>query len=153
MENFREQLIKYYSQSNKFGKYLGAELTKFEDEGIEYRLPITDVHLATPTTAHGGVISGFMDGVLGVAALYVSSEFGNLVSTVEFKINYLMPVRKGDVLIGVGEVVSKGKRIIIVQGEIHVEATGEKVAIATGTFNAYPYQKSGMKISDFDSIS
>lgn len=153
MENIREQLIKIYNQTNQFGKLLGTELIKFEEDGIQYRLPIEGKHLATPTTAHGGVLSAYMDGILGVAALYVSSEIGCLVSTVEFKINYLKPVRKGDVLIGNGKVISKGKRIIIVQGEIVNEATGERVAIATGTFNAYPYEKSGMTRSDFDSVS
>lgn len=153
MENIRDILIKVYSQTNKFGELLGINLTKFQADGIEYRLPISEKHLATPTTAHGGVLSAYMDGILGLAALYVSSENGCLVSTVEFKINYLKPVRKGDVLIGKGTVISKGKRIIITQGEIIDEATGDKVAIATGTFNAYPYQKSGMNMTDFNADS
>lgn len=150
MENFRESLIKIYSQTNQFGELLGTELLKFEEDGIQYRLEISDKHLATPTTVHGGVLSAFMDGILGVAALYVSSEFGCLVSTVEFKINYLKPVRKGEVLLGNGTIVSKGKRIIITQGEILNETTREKVAVAMGTFNAYPYHKSGMSQDDFD---
>lgn len=152
MENIREQLIKVYSMTNQFGRLLGTELKKFEDDGIEYHLEISDKHLATPTTAHGGVLSAYMDGILGVAALYVSSENGCLVSTVEFKINYLKPVKKGDVLIGKGWIISKGKRIIIAQGEIINQATNEKVAIATGTFNAYPYRKSGMTSADFEVV-
>ena len=149
MENIRDTLIQIYSKTNQFGELLGAHLEKFAEDECVYRLEISDKHLATPTTAHGGVLSAYMDGILGVAALYVSSEDGCLVSTVEFKINYLKPVRKGDVLIGIGTVISKGKRIIISQGKIVNEATGEKVAIATGTFNAYPYQKSGMSKNDF----
>lgn len=148
MENFREILIQVYQQTNQFGKYTGMELTKFEEDGIAYRLEVKKEHLATPTTAHGGIIAGYMDGILGLAALYVSSENANLVSTVEFKINFLSPVRLGDVLIGEGRLVSAGKRIIITEGEIYKEGTGEKVAIATGTFNAYPYQKSGMTFQD-----
>jgi uncharacterized protein (TIGR00369 family) len=153
MENIRENLIKIYQQTNQFGHLIGIDLVKFEADEIRYKLIIEGKHLATPTTAHGGVLSAYMDGILGLAALYVSSERGNLVSTVEFKINYLKPARKGDVLIGIGKVISNGKRIIIAQGEIIDEATGDKVAIATGTFNAYPYQKSGMNMSDLDMIS
>ncbi|MFT4602972.1 MAG: hypothetical protein ACI857_003159 [Arenicella sp.] len=153
MENIREDLIKIYQQTNQFGHLIGIELIKFEADEIRYKLVISDKHLATPTTAHGGVLSAYMDGILGLAALYVSSEIGNLVSTVEFKINYLQPARKGDVLIGVGKVISNGKRIIIAQGEIINEGSGAKVAIATGTFNAYPYQKSGMSMTDLDLIS
>lgn len=144
MKDFREQLIKRYQETNQFGKYKGMELLKFEADGIRYRLEIKEHHLATPTTAHGGVVAGYMDGVLGLAALYVSSEKANLVSTVEFKINFLTPVRLGDILIGDGKVISAGNRIIVAQGEIFNEKTGDKVAVAMGTFNAYPYQKSGM---------
>ena len=130
MENFREILIKVYNQTNNYGNVQGMELLKFEEDGILYRMEIKDSHLATPTTAHGGVIAGYMDGILGVAALYVSSENGNLVSTVEFKINYISPVRKGDVLLGKGWIISKGKRIIVAHGEIINEETGQLVATA-----------------------
>lgn len=144
MKGFREVLLKTYQKTNQFGITNGMELVKFEEDEIEYRLEIKSSHLATPTTAHGGIIAGYMDGVLGLAALYVSAENGNLVSTVEFKINFLAPVRLGDVLIGKGKVISKGKRIIIANGEITTEKEGTLIAIATGTFNAYPYEKSGM---------
>ncbi|MGB1103615.1 MAG: PaaI family thioesterase [Crocinitomicaceae bacterium] len=144
MENFREILIKIYQQTNQFGKYKGMDLIKFEEDGIAYRLVVKPEHLATPTTAHGGVIAGFMDGVLGLAALYASSERAELVSTVEFKINFLTPVHLGDVLIGDGKIVKAGKRIIVTEGNIYKEKGNIPVAIATGTFNSYPYQKSGM---------
>lgn len=149
MENFRATLIKIYQQTNEYGKAHGMDLLKFEADEIIYRMVVKKEHLATPTTAHGGIIAGYMDGVLGLAALYASSENANLVSTVEFKINYLSPVRLGDVLIGKGRVISNGKRIIIAQGEISQEKSGEFVAVATGTFNAYPYQKSGMTAEGF----
>jgi len=149
MENFRAILIKIYQQTNEYGKANGMELIKFEADEIVYKMVLQKQHLATPTTAHGGIIAGYMDGVLGLAALYASSENANLVSTVEFKINYLSPVRLGDILIGKGKVISNGKRIIIAQGEISQEKTGTLVAVATGTFNAYPYQKSGMTAEGF----
>jgi uncharacterized protein (TIGR00369 family) len=149
MNNFRELLIKVYQETNEFGKAHQLELLKFEADEIVYRLEVRKQHLATPTTAHGGLVAGYMDGVLGLAALYASSENACLVSTVEFKINYLSPVRLGDVLIGRGKLVKSGKRIIITKGEISQEKTGELVAIATGTFNAYPYEKSGITKEQF----
>lgn len=144
MENFTEILMAKYAETNQYGKANGMELLTYEDGHIEYKMVITDQHLATPTTAHGGIIAGYMDGIIGVAALTEASKNLNLVSTVEFKINYLKPARVGDVLLGTGRVISAGKRIIIAKGEIKDEKTGDLVAIATGTFNAYPYQKSGM---------
>lgn len=146
MENFTEILMAKYAETNQYGRTNGMELISYENGHIEYRMEITKEHLATPTTAHGGIIAGYMDGIIGVAALTESSKNLNLVSTVEFKINYLKPAFVGDVLLGSGFIISAGKRIIIAKGEIKNEKSGELIAVAIGTFNAYPYQKSGMKI-------
>jgi len=143
MENFESQLLTLYNQTNQFGKLNGMELLSHSDGEIEYVMTIKDIHLATPTTAHGGVLAAYMDGVMGVAALTTSAKSLCLVSTVEFKINYLKPVFLGDVLTGKGVVISAGKRIIVAKGEIYNQK-GELISVATGTFNAYPYQKSGM---------
>jgi uncharacterized protein (TIGR00369 family) len=143
MENFESKLLSLYSQTNQFGKLNGMELLSHSDGKIEYVMTIKQIHLATPTAAHGGVLAAYMDGVMGVAALTSSAKNKCLVSTVEFKINYLKPVLLGDVLTGKGSVISAGKRIIIAKGEIFNQKN-ELVSIATGTFNAYPYQKSGM---------
>ncbi len=145
MENFEAQLMKVYDHTNQFGKVNGMELINYEHGKIEYQMEIKSMHLATPTTAHGGVLAAYMDGIMGVAALTASAKNLNLVSTVEFKINYLKPAFVGDVLIGKGSIISEGKRIIIAKGEIFNQK-GDLISIATGTFNAYPYQKSGMVI-------
>ncbi len=146
MERFIENLIEVYQETNQFGRENGMELLSYEEGKIVYKLIVAQKHLATPTTAHGGIIAAYMDGIMGVAALTESGKDLNLVSTVEFKINYLKPAFLGDVLMGTGKIISAGKRIIIAQGEIINEKSGELIAIATGTFNAYPYQKSGMVI-------
>lgn len=143
MKNFEEQLMKTYQETNQFGKLNGMELISYEHGKIEYKMEIKQIHLATPKTAHGGVLAAYMDGIMGVAALTASAKNLSLVSTVEFKINYLKPAFLGDVLIGKGTIISEGKRIIIAQGEI-TNQKGELISIATGTFNAYPYEKSGM---------
>jgi len=144
MENFEDQLIEIYKQTNQFGNLNGMELVNYKKGEILYKMKISEKHLATPKTAHGGILAAYMDGIMGVAALTCSAKNLKLVSTVEFKINYIEPAFLGDVLIGKGEVISEGNRIIIAKGEIINEKTGNLVCIATGTFNAYPYQKSGM---------
>ena len=107
-------------------------------------MKIQDQHMATPVAAHGGAVAGFMDGILGVAALSVSAMESNLVSTIEFKINFLNPVYESDLLFGIGTVVQKGKRIIIASGEIVCKnRNNQLIAKAIGTFNAYPFEKSG----------
>ena len=145
MTDFKTQLLKIYQDTNQFGKENGMILKNDSEGDIEYEMTITQQHLATPTTAHGGVVAAYMDGIMGVAALTISAKNMCLVSTVEFKINYLKPAFLGDVLIGKGAVISAGKSIIIAKGEVYNQ-NNELISIATGTFKAYPYQKSGMEL-------
>ncbi|RMG80202.1 MAG: PaaI family thioesterase [Bacteroidetes bacterium] len=139
-----EHLIEVYKMVNKFGRTMGMELKEVKEGEITYEMTITENHLATPTAAHGGSVAAMMDGVLGVAALSVTAKEQKLVATVEFKIHYLRPVKLNDVLTGKGRVVHKGNRIVICSGEIFNQ-NNEMVAMGTGTFNAYPFQKAGIK--------
>lgn len=117
---------------------------------ISYQMTILDKHLSSPNTAHGAVIAGFMDCVLGLSALSMAITKDHLTSTVEFKINYIRPVKLGEELIGHGKVVHKGKSLLISQGEIYILSTGELVAMGQGTFNTYPFAKKDF-LRDFTS--
>lgn len=136
-----EKLIEIYNQVNQFGREHGLELEVIAPGEIIYQMKVEQKHLATPTTIHGGMIAAMMDGVLGVAALSAVALEEKLVSTVEFKISYYQPAYLDDLLIGKGKVVKKGNRIIFAEGEIYNQ-NHETVAKASGTFNAYPFEKS-----------
>ena len=137
-------IIDVYNKINAFGRDHNMELTVVEPGHIIYKLTVEERHLATPTTIHGGMLAAMMDSVLGVSALSASATNDNLVSTVEFKINYLNPALLGDELVGEGKVDHKGNRIIITSGEI--AASNRKIIVAKGmgTFNAYPKEKAGV---------
>ena len=137
-----DQLIEQYKKTNAFGELMGMDLLSYEDGKVEYQLTISEKHLATPIAAHGGVISALMDGLLGVTALTVSAKNQCVVSTIEFKLNYLKPVILGDQLKGSSKILSQGKRLIVVEGEIHNQ-NGVLISKGQGTFNAYPKEKTG----------
>ncbi len=136
-----EKLLKIYNKVNQFGIENDLRLSIINEGTIEYRMLVKSKHLATPTTAHGGVIAALMDGVLGVAALSAVAKEEKLVATLEFKISYYKPAFEGDELLGKGTVEKKGNRIIFASGEI-LNQNNEIVAKASGTFNAYPFEKS-----------
>lgn len=140
-----QSIIDVYNKINRFGQDHGMELEVVEPGHIIYRMVVQERHLATPTTIHGGMVAALMDGVLGVAALSASGEDDKLVSTVEFKINYLNPALLGDQLVGEGKIDRKGNRIIIASGDIKAENRGVVVAKGMGTFNAYPKEKAGIR--------
>ncbi len=134
--------IEIYKQINVFAKENGMDLTVTTPGESFYTMTILDKHLSSPNTCHGGVIAGFMDGVIGAAALSLAFVTENLVSTVEFKINYFKPVNLGDKLEGIGKVDFEGKSIIAATGEIrNTSKNNELVAKAIGTFNKYPLSK------------
>jgi len=143
----KEKIIELYRQYNSFGNQMNMDFEILEPGKVLYRMTIGIEHLATPVAAHGGAIAGLMDATLGVAGLSKTAEQGKIVSTVEFKINYLAPVSLGDELEAVGTVISAGKRILFIEGEIFKWREGQKklLAKASGTFNAYPAEKANFQ--------
>jgi uncharacterized protein (TIGR00369 family) len=140
-------LIEQYIAQNNFGKTLGMDFRIIEPGLVHYHITINHNHLATPNAAHGGVISALMDGLLGVTALSVSALENKIISTVEFKINFLAPALLDDDLTGIGKLEQKGNRLIIVSGDIICPKRNNVViAKAMGTFNSYPAEKAGYTI-------
>ncbi len=130
-----------YIQMNKFDQHQGLILTAEQPGDIQYEMLITEKHLSSPKTCHGGAISGMMDAVIGTTALSLAFTEGNLVSTVEFKLNYFKPVYEGETLVGTGKVEFKGKSLMVASGKIVKKGSGDLVAMAQGTFNIYPMEK------------
>jgi uncharacterized protein (TIGR00369 family) len=137
-------LVEKYIAQNHFGKKLGMHFNIISDGEVEYFMKITQDHLATPHAAHGGVISAFADAALGVCGLSAVYKENKVVSTVEYKINFLSPALLNDELYAYAKVLQKGKRILIIECAIFCKSREENlIAKATGTFNAYDATKAG----------
>lgn len=147
MKNF----IELFKSINKYDLDNGLDFVIHSPGLITYRMTVQDQHLSSPHTAHGAAIAGLMDCTLGLSALSEAITRDNLTSTVEFKINYIRPAKLGEVLVGAGKVIHKGKSLIISSGEIHIEGSGELVAMGQGTFNTYPFSKKDF-LHDFTSV-
>ncbi|MDI1354681.1 MAG: PaaI family thioesterase [bacterium] len=137
-------LIHKYDRSNAFGKLIGMDYKIISEGEVSYHLTIQEKHLATPLSAHGGLIATLVDSALGVAALSAVCSQNKVVSTVEYKTNFLAPVFLGDQLVATGKVIQKGKRILISECEVLcVNRENKLIAKAIGTFNAYDAAKAG----------
>lgn len=140
MEDFDyKAFVENYKQINNFIRENGIEHVVNGPGQTETSMTILDKHLSSPGVAHGGAMAGYMDSVLGFCALSAAIAESNLVSTVEFKLNYFKPIFKSDKLIGKGKVIRKGKTFIISIAEIY--RGEEMVAHGQGTFNVYPLSK------------
>lgn len=134
-------LLNRYNSANQFGRMMEMELEVIRPGEVKYTMPIRNHHLSNPLAAHGGAVSALMDAILGVAALSLAVENGNLVSTVEFKINYYRPVLPEFVLLGHGIVDFAGNKLISASGSISEKNSGEILCKGCGTFNQYPAEK------------
>lgn len=141
MEN---SLIEKYIAHNHFGKLIGMDFKIISAGNVEYNLTINKNFLATPHAAHGGVIAALIDGALGIAALSKVEKENKVISTVEYKTNFMNPALLNDQLKAIGKVEQQGKRILIVSCDVF--ATNRNniiIAKALGTFNAYDAAKAG----------
>lgn len=137
-------LIEKYISQNNFGQLLGMHFNIIADGEVDYFLKIEQKHLATPNASHGGVISSLADAALGVCGLSSVYKDNKVVSTVEYKINYLSPALLNDELKAHATVLQKGKRILIIECEIvATNRNNQLISKAIGTFNAYDASKAG----------
>ena len=139
MEVSFDYFLEKFEEVNTFGKTNGHQYEVIKAGEVITKMKILDIHQNSPGIAHGGSLAGMMDAVLGVAALSSTVLDGNLVSTVEFKINYFKPIYLNDELVGKGKVIRKGKSLVVSIGEIY--RGEEMVAHGQGTFNVYPIAK------------
>ena len=126
---------KVFSHPDNFGKVLGYELESFDDTSVRTSLVIEDRHLSPAGVTHGGVISAFVDFSMG-AALFTQLQKGERTSTIEFKINYLSPVKLGEKIYCDAKVKFKGKSHAVLECHVFREE-GKDVAFAVGTYNIY----------------
>ncbi len=144
MDTNKINLIERYIENNHFGKLIGMDFKIISEGVVDYSITIKKEHLATPNAAHGGVISALIDGALGVAGLSCVYKENKVVSTIEYKLNFLCPALLGDQLIAKAKVEQKGKRILIISCDVFcVNKKNKLLAKSLGTFNAYDAEKAG----------
>jgi len=133
-----------FKRENNFDRHNSLTYKIIEPGHIEYEIQIIEEHVAFKNTAHGGVVSGMMDAVLGLASLTQAVIEDKLVSTVEFKLNFIRPAHLGETLVGIGKVEHNGNSLIITGANIYLKGTKTLVAKGLGTFNKYPMSKKGL---------
>ena len=130
--------------SNAFGKWLEMDFEVKSEGLVYYTIIIKNTHLATPKAAHGGVIAAFVDAALGVAGLSAIAKDQKVVSTIEYKLNFLSPAFLDDELLAIGKVEQKGNRILISSCDVFCKNRNNVlIAKALGTFNIYDAVKAG----------
>lgn len=117
--------------SQPFSKLIGAELTRFDSEGTELRIPIQEDLKQQHGFVHGGVLSYAADNALTFAG---GAALGISVVTSEYKINYVRPAIGQEIVVR-AVAVQAGKSQAACRCDIFVVNEGKETlcAIAQGT--------------------
>lgn len=114
-----------------YWKLLGMKIVDCADGRKGVELEVTEDLLQVYGNVYGGVLASILDSAIAVT-LNQLLEPGEGAFTVEMKLNFLRPAKKGRIL-GLGTIIQKGRRIIVGQGEIKDEE-GKILAFGTATF-------------------
>jgi acyl-CoA thioesterase len=96
MDNNKDKRARAYELIEKipFNRLLGIEVSRFHADGVTLRCRIRKELLNSHGAVHGGVTASLADVGVGVA-IHCHSAVQRPVSTVELKVNYLLPVTEG----------------------------------------------------------
>jgi uncharacterized protein (TIGR00369 family) len=114
-----------------FMRFLGLEIIAAEKGKVEIRLPYREEFLRTDGSdwLHGGVVSALAD-IAGDYAVITETAPG--VPTIDMRVDYLRPARRGD-LTAVGKTVRVGKTISVADVEIR-DSMGALVAVGRACY-------------------
>ncbi len=112
-------------------RFLGLEVVRSGRGEVEIRLPYRDEFLRSDGSdwLHGGVVSALID-IVGDFA--VMTETGTGVPTIDMRVDYLRPARRGD-LVGVGRTVRVGKTVSVADVEVR-DTAGAVVAVGRALY-------------------
>ena len=107
---------------------LGAQLVEVGAGRVRIEAPVLPGSRQQHGFAHAGLSFAIGDSAAGYAALSVMPE-GHEVLTTEMKIHLLAPA-KGDLLVAEGRVLRPGRRLVIVEADIHARHDGREAHVA-----------------------
>jgi uncharacterized protein (TIGR00369 family) len=116
-------------QPSNFAAFVGLGGYDVVGDKVVVTLPLEQKHLNQLGLAHGGAIATLVDNSMGLACLVAAQR---PLVTVEFKINFVRPARRG-ILTATSKVDKMGEHLAFVQCEVTDEG-GQLVATALGTY-------------------
>jgi uncharacterized protein (TIGR00369 family) len=113
---FKAALLNWMKTRNPFWALLGLELVEIRKGWARLRIPIDQKLTNAIGLVHGGAIFSAADSAVGMALVGMINQNEN-ISTLEMKINYLKPIKGGE-LIAEAKIVHKGTQTAI--GDVDV---------------------------------
>ena len=130
MKSGKHTWVERLARIMPYYQHMGIRLVRLDRGRSELELKITRSLTQSSGVAHGGVAASLIDSAVGLA-LCTLIEPNQMISTVEMKVNYLIPAWPG-LIKATGLIIHKGKRIAV--GEASVFEEDEIVAKGLVTY-------------------
>jgi uncharacterized protein (TIGR00369 family) len=128
----REELVRQIMDEHiPFNRHLGIRVAELRPGVARLELPFREQFIGNPVTGvlHGGVLSALID-TCGGAAVWTQAEEGDLVATVDLRVDYLRPAPPAD-LVCEGTVQRMGNRVGVADVRLFAREHPETL-LATG---------------------
>ncbi len=128
----RERALKLSVDLSPFHRLIGLALVRADDGRVEMRLPWREEFRRADRSDwyHGGLLSALID----IAGDYaIASKLGRWVPTIDLRVDYLRPARRGD-LTAVAHAVKLGRTVGVADVELR-DAEGTVVAVGRAAYS------------------
>ena len=132
-------LVRQFMAQVPFNAHLGIEVTEIVEGQVRMRLPYRPEFVGDPTrpALHGGILATLLDTV-GGAAVWSTKTLSDRISTIDLRVDYLLPARLEPVL-AEAKVVRVGRRVAVAaMRAFHESAPNQTVAEGKGVYNIRP---------------
>ena len=133
--NTPAELLAARVNSSGIFQLLGMQVETIENGVGRVRIAVDARLMHAQQVVHGGIIFTIADTAMSLAVLSLYPP-GTRTGTIEAKINYLLPVRSGE-LLAQATIVHQGRSTVVVEATVFNIVNGEQTAIARvlGTFS------------------
>ena len=125
-ENTSLQLLKHvlkseenYESPSPYMQWLGGTLEHAEAGKVEVSFSIREEMCNPARILHGGVISGMLDEVAGIAVFSLGRD--HFFTSINLQVDFLRPAQMGERVSVLAEVIRAGQRIIHVETQMRIE--------------------------------
>ena len=124
------EVQKAMTWNSELFRTVGYKIVKVGDGRAELSFPFSRTIARRGNIVHGGIVMYTLDNVCGIAVMTVNPGVDQV--TMELKINFLEPLRKGPFK-ATGKVVRAGSTVAVAEGEVR-DAEGKLCAKGMGTW-------------------
>lgn len=113
----QQEIIRQFFEENiPFNTFLGLELVSINSDKAIIKVPFKDELIGDPRrpALHGGVISTLLDTAGGAIAMYSLDWNQETLSTLDMRVDYLLPGKPLD-LYAEAAILRKGNKVIVTQ--------------------------------------